>query len=110
MVTEIEVDDGNFKEKVIEQSERVPIVVDFWASWCRPCLMLAPILEKLIRDYKGKFILAKYNIEKNPYFTQKYMVMSIPSVKLFKKGKVVDEFVGVLPEQNIRQWLGKNLK
>jgi len=110
MSTEIEVDDGNFQEKVIKQSERIPIVVDFWASWCRPCLMLAPILEKLASNYKGKFILAKYNIEENPYFTQKYMVMSIPSVKLFKKGKVVDEFVGVLPENNVKQWLEKNLK
>jgi len=110
MGNEIEVDDGNFQENVIKRSERLPVVVDFWASWCRPCSMLAPILGKLADEYKGRFILAKYNIEENPYFTQKYMVMSIPSVKFFKKGKVVDEFVGIIPEQNIRQWLEKNLK
>lgn len=110
MTIGIEVDDENFQEKVIKRSEHVAIVVDFWASWCKPCLMLAPILEKLAGEYKGKFILARYNIEDNPFFTQKYMVMSIPSVKLFKKGRVVDEFVGVLPEQSVRQWLEKNLK
>jgi putative thioredoxin len=108
--TEIEVNDENFQEKVIEQSKKVPVVVDFWASWCTPCLMLSPILEKLAKEYNGKFILAKANVDETRTYAQEYMVMSIPNVKLFKNGKVVDEFVGALPESSVRKWLDKNIK
>jgi len=108
--TEIEVNDENFQEKVIEQSKKIPVVVDFWASWCTPCLMLSPILEKLAKEYNGKFILAKANVDKNRTTSQKYGVMSIPNVKLFKNGKVVDEFVGALPEPSVREWLNKNIR
>jgi putative thioredoxin len=108
--TEIEVDDENFQEKVIEQSKKIPVVVDFWASWCMPCLMLSPILEKLAKEYNGKFILAKLNVDENRITSQKYGIMSIPSVKLFKNGKVVDEFVGALPELSVREWLNKSIR
>jgi putative thioredoxin len=108
--TEIEVDDENFQEKVIEQSKKIPVVVDFWASWCTPCLMLSPILEKLAKEYNGKFILAKLNVDENRITSQKYGIMSIPSVKLFKNGKVVDEFVGALPEPSVREWLNKSIR
>ena len=108
--TEIEVNDENFQEKVIEQSKKIPVVVDFWASWCTPCLMLSPILEKLAKEYNGKFILAKANVDENRITSQKYGVMSIPNVKLFKNGKVVDEFVGALPEPSVREWLNKNIR
>jgi putative thioredoxin len=108
--TEIEVNDENFQEKVIEQSKKVPVVVDFWAPWCMPCLMLSPILEKLAKEYNGKFILAKANVDETRTYAQEYMVMSIPNVKLFKNGKVVDEFVGALPESSVRKWLEKNIK
>ena len=108
--TEIDVNDGNFQEKVIEQSKKVPVVVDFWAQWCSPCLILSPTLEKLAKEYNGKFVLAKSNVDETRTFAQKHMIMSIPNVKLFKNGEVVDEFVGAIPEPAVRQWLEKNIK
>ena len=107
--TEIEVSDNNFKEKVIEKSKEVPVVVDFWATWCMPCLMLSPILEQLAEEYKGKFILAKLNVDENPLTSQRYSVMSIPAVKMFKGGELVDQFIGAIPEPAVREWLDKNL-
>ena len=107
--TEIKANDKDFREKVIEQSKKIPVIVDFWASWCMPCLVLGPTLEKLAKEYNGKFILAKTDVDETRLFAQKYMVMSIPNVKLFKNGRVVDEFVGALPEPVIKQWLNKNL-
>ncbi len=109
-MTEIEVNDENFQEKVIEQSKKVPVVVDFWASWCSPCLMLGPILEKVAKDYEGKFVLAKVNVSESQMMAGKYEVRSIPNVKLFKNGEAVDEFVGALPEEAVKEWLDKNLK
>ncbi len=105
----IEITDSEFQEKVIKQSSEIPVVVDFWAPWCMPCLMLGPALEKLAKEYDGKFLLAKLNLEGNQATAQKYGVMSIPAVKMFRKGEVVDEFVGALGESTVRQWLEKNL-
>ena len=105
----INVTDQDFQEKVIEKSEEIPIVVDFWAAWCMPCLMLSPALEKFAEEYKGKFTLVKVNVEQAPETSRKYAVMSIPSVKMFKNGEITDEFVGAIPESNIKEWLNKNL-
>ncbi|OYT55732.1 MAG: thioredoxin [Candidatus Aenigmarchaeota archaeon ex4484_14] len=110
MKTEIEVDDNNFNELVVEQSKKIPVVVDFWATWCMPCLMLSPALEKAAKEYKGKFILAKLNVDEARITSQKYGIMSIPSVKMFKGGKVADEFIGAVPESVVRNWLDKNHK
>lgn len=109
MQTEIEINDNNFQEKVIEQSKKIPVVVDFWANWCTPCLMLSPILEKLAKEYNGKFILAKANVDEARQAAQQYNVMSIPAVKLFKNGEAVDEFVGAMPEPMVKEWLDKNI-
>ena len=105
----IEITEKNFDEKVIEQSQKVPVVADFFAEWCMPCVMLGPVLGKVAKDYKGKFILAKINVEENKKLAEKYRVMSIPSVKLFKNGEIVDSFAGNLPESAIKEWIDKNL-
>ncbi len=107
--TEIEVNDSNFEGEVIEKSREIPVVVDFWAQWCRPCLMLGPILEKLANENGRKFVLAKVNVDGAQVTSQKYGIMSIPNVKLFKDGKIVDEFLGAYPEDFVRGWLDKNL-
>ena len=99
--------DQNFSEEVLKSSKS--ILVDFWAEWCMPCLILKPVLEKLVEEYKGKFILAKLNVDKSPLTSQAYGIMSIPSVKMFKNGKVVAEFIGALPEEAVKEWLDKNL-
>lgn len=107
--TKIEVNDNDFEAEVVEQSKKVPVVIDFWATWCSPCLILGPTLERLAEEYKGKFVLAKLNVDGNPIVSQKYGIMSIPAVKMFRNGKVIDEFVGALPEPTVRKWLDKNL-
>jgi thioredoxin len=109
METEVEVNDNNFEKEVIEKSKNTSVVVDFWAEWCMPCRMLGPVLEKLAKDYNGKFVLAKANVDETERKSTEYGIRSIPAVKLFKNGKVVDEFVGALPEEQIKAWLDKNL-
>ncbi len=106
---EIEVNDGNFQKEVIQKSFSVPIVVDFWATWCTPCLMLSPILEKLAKKFKGTFVLAKANVDESRAVSTKYAISSIPAVKMFKNGKITNEFIGALPETAVEQWLRKNI-
>lgn len=102
--------DIDFKEKVIEKSKETPIVVDFWAQWCQPCLTLSPILEELEEESKSKFILAKINVDEAPETSKQHSIMSIPSVKMFKQGKQIAEFVGALPKEQVKEWLDKNLE
>ena len=106
----INVTDRDFEKKVIEKSKEIPIVVDFWATWCMPCLILSPILEKLTEEYNGKFVLVKVNVDNAKVKAQEYKIMSIPGVKMFKNGKVADEFIGAIPEPNVKEWLNKNLE
>lgn len=106
---EIKVNDVNFEKEVLDKSTKGPVIVDFLAAWCMPCSMLAPILEKLVKKYNGKFILAKLNVDENPKTSLKYNISAIPAVKMFKNGKIVDQFVGVLPESTLEKWLLKNL-
>lgn len=106
----MDVNNDNFEEKVIKKSRKIPVVVDFYANWCGSCLIVGPILENLEKQYKGKFILAKVNVDENRELAEKYKIMGIPAVKMFKNGKIVDEFTGALPEQAIKDWLDKNLR
>ena len=105
----INVTDEDFKEKVIEKSKEIPVIVDFWAEWCSPCIILSPILEEFEKKLKEKFILAKVNVDKTPETSREHKIMSIPNVKMFKDGEIVDEFVGAIPEPNIKEWIDKNL-
>jgi len=109
MNAEVKVNDKDFSEKVIKQSSKIPVVVDFYADWCGPCQVLGPILEKLAHEYNGKFILAKANVDHCPKISEKYEVMSIPAVKLFIKGKVASEFTGMIPESKIKDWLNSQI-
>jgi thioredoxin len=104
-----DINDEDFQEKVIEKSKELPVIVDFWADWCGPCKMLSPILEAFTKENEGKFVLAKCNVDDARQKAAEYAIRSIPSVKLFKDGEVVDEFVGVLPSKQIQEWLEKNL-
>jgi thioredoxin len=105
----IEVTDGQFGKLVLEKSGKVPVVVDFWAPWCGPCMSLKPVLEKLSGEYAGKFILAKVNVDENTVNASKYGVSGIPAVMMFRDGKVAAEFVGAKAEKVVREWLEKNL-
>ncbi len=105
----IEITEGNYQKDVVEQSHRVPVLVDFWASWCQPCQMLMPVLAKLAEEYGGKFILAKVNTEEQQELAARFGIRSIPTVKLFKDGQPVDEFAGALPESEIRRFLDRHI-
>jgi len=102
--------DIDFKEKVIKKSKEIPVVIDFWANWCYPCQMLGPVLEELEKESKNKFILVKVNVDAAPKISEEYSIMSIPSVKMFKQGRQIAEFVGALPKEQVKEWINKNLE
>lgn len=98
---------ADFTQHVLEESKHRPVVVDFWAPWCGPCKSLKPVLEKLAAEYGGKFLLAKVNADDNQELAARYGVRGIPSVKAFVNGEAVDEFSGVLPENEVRVFLDR---
>ena len=99
--------DSNFDEEI--KNSQLPILVDFWAEWCGPCKQIGPILEDIGEVKKDKLKILKLNIDENPQTPQKFGVRGIPTLMLFKDGKLVDTKVGSLPKNMIESWLDPNL-
>ncbi|MEN6408585.1 MAG: thioredoxin [Anaerolineaceae bacterium] len=96
----IHVTDAAFEETVLKST--LPVIVDFWAPWCGPCRMVAPILDKLATEYAGKMVVAKVNTDENPEWAGKYGVQGIPTMLMIANGKVIHRQVGALPEPMLR--------
>ncbi len=94
----VEVNDSNFEEIVLKSDKLV--IIDFWAEWCGPCRMVAPIIEEISEEYKGKVLVAKVDVDTNPDISSKLGIRNIPTVMFFKNGKMVDKQVGAVPKSN----------
>ena len=97
------VSDADFEAQVLKSSE--PVVVDFWAEWCGPCRMIAPALEEIAGSLNGKVKIVKLNVDESPATAQKYGIMSIPTLMLFKNGELASRQVGAAPKQKLEQWI-----
>lgn len=104
----IAVNDDNF-DQIVLQSE-TPVLVDFWAPWCHPCLMLAPILDELAEEYSGRISIVRVDVDQNLKIAAKYSIMSIPTLLLFKKGQPVSNIVGFRPKAELKRSLDDTLK
>jgi len=104
---EIKTNDTNFKEVVLNSD--LPVLVDFWAEWCMPCHMVTPAVEAIAKKYKGKLKVCKVNVDEAPDTSSEYGIMSIPTLAIFKNGKVVDKIVGVVPESELASRVDSNI-
>ena len=103
-MAEVTVTKDNFKAEVLESD--IPVLVDFWASWCGPCKMLAPILEEVGREKEGSLKIAKINVDDEPDLANQFGINSIPSVFLFKNGQVANRAVGLMPKAEVLEFIG----
>ena len=96
---EIKLNDTNFKQEALESN--IPVLVDFWAPWCMPCYMVAPIVEEIAREYQGKLKVCKVNVDEAPNTASSYGIMSIPTLAIFKNGEAVDKIIGAVPKTEL---------
>lgn len=107
MAKALNITDSNFDEVVLKSDK--PVLVDFWATWCGPCLMMAPVVDELANDYADKAVIAKLDVDANPFNAQKYGIRSIPTMLIFKNGKIVDKLVGTSPKTVLKSKLDAQL-
>lgn len=102
---EVTLNDENFKQEVLESD--LPVLVDFWAVWCGPCLMAAPAVEQIAEEYQGKLKVCKLNVDEAPATASAYDIMSIPTLVIFKKGKIAEKIIGALPKPELEKAIKK---
>jgi thioredoxin 1 len=95
----IEITDASFQNEVLNSN--TPVLVDFWAVWCGPCKMVAPVVEEIAKEYDGKLKVGKIDVDSNPEVTMRFGIRSIPTLMIFKGGKVVEQIIGALPKRNL---------
>ncbi len=107
MSNELQVTDGNFEQEVVKSA--TPVLVDFWAPWCGPCRMMGPVVEELAKEYAGKAKICKLNTDENQNTASTYHISAIPTILLFKGGKMVQELVGLQPKEELKKHLDELL-
>lgn len=100
--------DANFKAEVLESA--TPVVVDFWATWCGPCRMVAPVVEEIAKEYAGKVKVGKVDVDENSRVASEFGIMSIPTIMIFKNGKVMEQVVGALSKSQLKSMIDANMK
>ena len=103
----IEITDANFEEIVLKSDK--PVLIDFWAEWCGPCRMVGPVVEEISKEYNGKALVGKVNVDHNPGISTKYGIRNIPALLYFKDGEIVDKQIGAVPKSVLAEKLAKQL-
>jgi len=103
----VEITDSNFQNEVL--NSQTPVLLDFWAEWCGPCKMVAPVVEELAKEYDGKLKVGKVDVDSNQQTSMQYGIRSIPTLLIFKGGKVVDQLIGAVPKKMLAEKVAKHL-